>query len=218
MNEYMNKPFVPADLFRELRRFLLKKEEVTGENNQHFIYTESKKLYSLNHLIELDDLDCLCEVLQIFLESTPVLMNEIKEAIVSKNWEETYKRSHKLKSSIGILQMGKLMSLISKIESDAKERKNLEEIPVNFEKAQKLLLQIIPMIKDELENALELVCRRLVNGKPPVFKVGHLNKGVRALHNVGQNLAVRQPLGNATLERFVEFAQDSLGKNLSRCL
>jgi len=159
MNEYMNKPFVPADLFRELRRFLLKKEEVTGENNQHFIYTESKKLYSLNHLIELDDLDCLCEVLQIFLESTPVLMNEIKEAIVSKNWEETYKRSHKLKSSIGILQMGKLMSLISKIESDAKERKNLEEIPVNFEKAQKLLLQIIPMIKDELENALELVLK-----------------------------------------------------------
>jgi len=159
MNEYLNKPFVPADLFRELRRFLLKKEEVITENNQPGVYTESKKLYSLNHLIELDDLDCLCEVLQIFLESTPVMMNEINEAIVLKSWEEVYKKAHKLKSSIGVLQMGKLMSVISKIESDAKEKKNLEEIPVNFEKAQELLSRTTPMIKDELENALELVLK-----------------------------------------------------------
>jgi len=159
MNEYLNKPFVPADLFRELRRFLLKREEVITENNQPEVYTESKKLYSLNHLIELDDLDCLCEVLHIFLESTPVIMNEINEAIVLKNWEEVYKKAHKLKSSMGVLQMGKLMSVISKIESDAKEKKNLKEIPVNFEKAQELLSQVTPMIKDELENALELVLK-----------------------------------------------------------
>ena len=159
MNEYLNKPFVPADLFRELRRFLLKKEEVITGNKQPEVYVESKKLYSLNHLIELDDLDCLCEVLHIFLESTPVIMNEINEAIVLKNWEEVYKKAHKLKSSIGVLQMGKLMSLISKIESDAKEKKNLEEIPVYFEKAQEFLSQVTPMIKDELENALELVLK-----------------------------------------------------------
>jgi PAS domain S-box-containing protein len=159
MNEYLNKPFVPADLFRELRRFLSKKEERDSLNNIPSVFTESKKLYSLNHLIELDDMDCLCEVLQIFIESTPVMMTEIKEAIVSKNWEEVYKKSHKLKSSIGILQMGKLMAVISKIESDAKERKNLEEIEINFEKAEELLLQINPMIKDELESALEIVLK-----------------------------------------------------------
>jgi hypothetical protein len=55
--------------------------------------------------------------------------------------------------------MGKLMSLISKIESDAKERKNLEEIPGNFEKAEELFLKINPMIEAELQNALELVVK-----------------------------------------------------------
>jgi HPt (histidine-containing phosphotransfer) domain-containing protein len=159
MNEYLNKPFVPADLFRELRRFLLKKEENIIEKTSPDSLNDSTKLYSLNHLIELDDLDCLCEVLQIFLESTPVIMKEMEEAISKQNWEEVYKKSHKFKSSIGVLQMGKLMSLISKIESDAKEKKNLEEIPVNFEKAQDLLLQTTPMIKNELENALELVLK-----------------------------------------------------------
>ena len=160
MNEYLNKPFVPADLFRQLRRFLLKKEESDVQNNEPgFVYSESKKLYSLNHLIELDDLDCLCEVLQLFIESTPIIMSEIKEAIIEKNWDEVYKKSHKIKSSIGILQMAKLMSLISKVESNAKERKNLEDIEAHFQEAEVLFARINPMIKAELQNASELIVK-----------------------------------------------------------
>jgi HPt (histidine-containing phosphotransfer) domain-containing protein len=104
-------------------------------------------------------LDCLCEVLQLFVESTPIIMNEIKEAIIEKNWDEVYKKSHKIKSSIGILQMAKLMSLISKVESDAKERKNLEDIEVHFKKAEELFARINPMIKAELQNASELIVK-----------------------------------------------------------
>jgi HPt (histidine-containing phosphotransfer) domain-containing protein len=138
----------------------LKKEAYDLQNDEPgFVYAESKKLYNLNHLIELDDLDCLCEVLQLFVKSTPIIMNEIKEAIIEKNWDEVYKKSHKIKSSIGILQMAKLMSLISKVESDAKERKNLEDIEANFEEAQILFARINPMIEAELQNALELVVK-----------------------------------------------------------
>lgn len=160
MNEYLNKPFIPSELFRHLRRFLLKKEKPFSSNPlPASADNEPKKLYSLNHLIELDDLDCLCEVLQLFLDSTPVILNEIKEAIAEENWEEVYQKSHKLKSSIGILQMGKLMSLISKVETDSKERKNLEKIPENFEKAYELFSKINPMIQSELRNASELVLK-----------------------------------------------------------
>jgi CheY-like chemotaxis protein len=157
MNEYMNKPFVPSDLFRELRRFLLKSEETEIEETPIIPKTESKKLYSLNHLIEMDDMDCLCEVLQLFLDSVPMTMIEIKEAIIEERWEDVYKKSHKVKSSIGILQMGKLMSLISKVELDAKERKNLDEILSNFEKAEELFEKINPMIEVELASALAVV-------------------------------------------------------------
>jgi len=158
MNEYLNKPFVPSDLFRELKRFLLKEEgSVITVDKADPVYNESQKLYSLSHLLELDDTDCLCEVLQIFIESVPALMNEIKNAIVRESWEEVYQKSHKLKSSIGILQMGRLLSIISKIEVDAKERKNLELIPENFEKAEALFLKIKPLIETELKNTLPLV-------------------------------------------------------------
>jgi CheY-like chemotaxis protein len=157
MNEYLNKPFVPADLFRELRKFLLKENEQIENEKTDLVNGESTKLYNLNHLIELDDIDCLCEVLQIFIQSTPVLMNEIKQAIAEKNWDEVYKKSHKIKSSIGMLQMAKLMSLISKVESNAKERKNLEHIENNFQKAETLFAKINPLIERELENAMLLV-------------------------------------------------------------
>jgi PAS domain S-box-containing protein len=158
MNEYMNKPFVPAELFRELRRFLLKKEETSAELNKPVLNNApSEKLYSLNHLIELDDVDCLCEVLELFLESTPVIMAEIKESIVEENWEEVYKLSHKIKSSLGILQMSKIMSLMSKVESDAKERKNLELIPEHFRQAEILLAKINPMIEAELKCATTIL-------------------------------------------------------------
>lgn len=157
MNEYLNKPFVPADLFRQLRRFLLKKEvKEIATDPTAFVYPDSRKLYSLNHLIELDDIDCLCEVLHLFVDSTPVAMSEINQSIIEEDWDQVYKKCHKLKSSIGILQMARLLSLISKIECDAKERKNLEQIPVNFEKAKTLFEIINPMIKTELENATQL--------------------------------------------------------------
>jgi hypothetical protein len=84
-------------------------------------------------------------------------MVEIKEAIIEERWEDVYKKSHKVKSSIGILQMGKLMSLISKVELDAKERKNLDEILPNFEKAEELFEKINPMIEVELASALAVV-------------------------------------------------------------
>lgn len=154
MNEYMNKPFVPAELFRELRRFLLKKEgEPTPEKqDSHSVFTE--KFYSLHHLIELDDVDSLCEILELFLDSTPRMMGEINQAILDKNWEEVFQKSHKIKSSLGILQMNKLMSWMNKIESDAKERKNLDQIPNIFKQAETLFAQVYPMIKAELKQAM----------------------------------------------------------------
>lgn len=159
MNEYMNKPFVPAELFRELRKFLLKKEEDFSEKTNLEVFCLTKNLYSLNSLLELDDPECLCEVLQLFLDSTPVIMGEIKQGISEENWEEVYKKSHKLKSSIGILQMKKVMSHIAKVESDAKERKNLEDIAETFEKAEALLAEVTPMVETELQKALAILVK-----------------------------------------------------------
>ncbi|HEY5393244.1 MAG TPA: ATP-binding protein, partial [Hanamia sp.] len=157
MNEYMNKPFVPAELFRELRRFLLKKEGEPALDKQDSNEVFTEKLYSLHHLIELDDVDSLCEILELFLESTPQMIGEINQAILDENWEEVFQKSHKIKSSLGILQMTKLMSWMSKIESDAKEQKNLDQILNIFKQAETLYAHVNPMIKAELKQAMSIM-------------------------------------------------------------
>src|SRR5262249_25537039 len=56
------------------------------------------------------------------------------------------------------------------------------------------------------ENALELVCRRFVDRQPTELRVGNLDKGVRALDEIGEHLAFGQRIGDAPLQRLVEFA------------
>ncbi|MBK5273019.1 MAG: response regulator, partial [Bacteroidia bacterium] len=161
MSEYMTKPFIPAELYSQLRRYLLSADAEIAVMTQRPAekHKNSEKPYSLDHLTELDDADCLCEILQLFLDSTPATLNEISEAIKEKNWEQVYKQSHKLKSSVGLLQMNELLSVITQMESDGKEQKNLNRLPEKFEKAQILFEEARPMIEAELKNASEVLIK-----------------------------------------------------------
>ncbi len=155
MNEYLTKPFVPEDLFKQLRRFLLNKngELETQELKEPIVQLESRNPYNLSYLIEMEDLDCLIEVLQLFLESTPETMTDINEAIDTMNWEGIRSHAHKLKSSLGILQLTKLLTLTSQIELDAKEKRNFTRIVENMETMENLFKELKPMLETEIENA-----------------------------------------------------------------
>lgn len=155
MNEYLTKPFVPADLYTELRRFLLALP-VPGKSVTKKDQLKGTELYNLSHLYEMEDLDYFCEVLQLFLTTTPVLLNEIHEATLYENWEEVYRKAHKLKSSLGILQMNLMLGLVSTIELQAKEEQNVERIPLGLKKATDLFELIRPMIEAELEKAIQI--------------------------------------------------------------
>ncbi|HYM95181.1 MAG TPA: response regulator, partial [Chitinophagaceae bacterium] len=157
MNEYLTKPFVPANLYFQLKRFLFSNDVARNDVQDKAADNDKEifKPYNLAHLIELDDIDCMCEVLQLFLESTPVSLNEISAGIKVKNWDLVYKQSHKLKSSLGLLQMDEFLSVITRIELNAKEIKNLDSIPDDFRKAEKLFDEVKPMIETELKEAVE---------------------------------------------------------------
>lgn len=162
MNEYMTKPFIPAELQQQLKKYLLP-EDVALINSQPLtqeIKKTSDNLYNLEHLIELDDTDCLCEILQSFLDSTPLTLKDIEAGIRENDWDRVYKQSHKLKSSLGLLQMDKLLSLVGSIEINAKENKNLDRIPGEFKKAEILFEEVKPMIEKELKDAVKLLVNK----------------------------------------------------------
>lgn len=163
MNEYMTKPFIPEELHQQLKKYLL------AEETPHTPLQELKQqppkatpnLYNLSHLIELDDTDCLCEILKSFLDSTPAALKDIQAGILECDWDKVYKQSHKLKSSLGLLQMDKLLSLMTDIEINAKENRNLSRIPEEFRKAELLFEEVKPMIEKELKDAAEQLLKKL---------------------------------------------------------
>lgn len=153
MNEYLTKPFEPAQLFAVLQRFLTNQPAVKNET----IVTERKEteLYNLSHLYEMEDNDYVCEVLQLFLDTTPVLLSEIHEAALYENWEQVHKKAHKLKSSLGILQMNLMLGVITTVEQQAKEEDNVERIPDGLKRVNELFELIKPMIQAELDKATQ---------------------------------------------------------------
>jgi hypothetical protein len=75
------------------------------------------------------------------------------------------------------------------------------------------------------EDAFELVRGGAVDGKPPVLEVGHLNEGVRAFDDVGQDIALGERFQHTTLECLVQLSkprfalsQCKFGENLLRRL
>jgi PAS domain S-box-containing protein len=152
MNEYVTKPFVPAELFRHLRRLLLKKGGSSVVEND---FSEPTGLYNLSYLYEMEDTEYFCEVLQLFLTTTPVLLEEIKTEAMYENWDSVYQKAHKLKSSVSILQMSDLLELVSRVEQQAKERKELENIPKEVSALLDKFSVIQPLIEAELSEGKE---------------------------------------------------------------
>ncbi|HYH13956.1 MAG TPA: PAS domain S-box protein, partial [Flavisolibacter sp.] len=130
MNEYMTKPFVPAELFKQLERLLKVGDKEGGGSEAEVVNKLVDSPYSLAYLEEVDDQEYLVEVLQLFLDTTPDALNAIREQVIYENWEEVYRIAHKLKSSLGILQMSKMLADITEIEMLAKETRELDRLPI----------------------------------------------------------------------------------------
>ena len=92
-------------------------------------------------------------MLNIILEDTPKMLHQIKESILRENWEETYNLSHKLKSSIGLLQMHNMLESLALIEQFSKTRDHLDELPALIDSAIEEYHLVQPMLEAERDTA-----------------------------------------------------------------
>lgn len=148
MNEYMTKPFVPAELFKLLRRLMLNRNQTTpliefNRLNQNY--------YDLSYLRSMQDAVNERDVLQVFLSTTPVLLEEIKTEALFENWERVHKKAHKLKSSLAILQMSELLEICTHIETQSRDRSDLEKIPQQVNQLLQKFSVIQPLISAEMD-------------------------------------------------------------------
>lgn len=154
MNEYLTKPFSPTTLFYHLNR-LLAPEENRAEKPAVLPEEKPQELYNLSFLEEMDDADYAAEVLELFLSSTPVALAGIKEAAFREEWTEVYKKAHSLKSSLGILQLHKMLQTVTEIESLARRQAHTENIESLLQHAVQQYGLVKPMLEAELQSTRE---------------------------------------------------------------
>ncbi len=119
MNEFMLKPFDFDDLYKRLIKLLSVQKEEPIENTTTM---NGEKLYDLSLLEGLDDKESLLDVLNLFLENTPNQINELLALGATDQYDDIYKLAHKLKGTLAMLQASRISEILSRIETDARER------------------------------------------------------------------------------------------------
>ncbi|HUX84089.1 MAG TPA: response regulator, partial [Chitinophagaceae bacterium] len=127
MNDYISKPFAPLDLFRKIGTHLTGKQEPPEPPRQ--IPDENGPPFRLDYLTELGDNQQMLEILEIFLQMTPIALDEILKAAEGKLWDVVFQKAHRLKTSLGMIQLHSMVQRMDTVEDHARRRQNLEEIP-----------------------------------------------------------------------------------------
>jgi PAS domain S-box-containing protein len=153
MNEYLTKPFAPEELFKLLEKYFDGKKMET-EKNAVASRSQSPS-YSLDYISVKKKPEVISHVLSIILSEAPKLLQEISNAISNEDWKESQDKSHKLKSSIGLLQAKDILELLDKIEIYSTNKLHLEQLPVLIESAIDKFNLLKPMLEAEYEAAAQ---------------------------------------------------------------
>ena len=98
------------------------------------------------------DTEFMKELVDTFIEHAPIDSDELTQFAKDKNWEETSKKAHKLKSSIRTIGVTSLSDTIIQIELDAKNSNNLDSICDNIKHFSTTLAIVIEKLKKETFN------------------------------------------------------------------
>jgi PAS domain S-box-containing protein len=146
MNEFVPKPFQVNELLYAIKNVLTSEktkvesikqsstEVIEIKVNDEIVAAQTKPenvpLYDLSNILEMDDVDFTLEILNMFFDTVPKALQELKISIAqATDWDTVTKVAHKLKGSVGVLQMSEMISHLSTIEMNARNREELHQLP-----------------------------------------------------------------------------------------
>ncbi|AOW08831.1 PAS domain S-box protein [Flavobacterium gilvum] len=150
MNGYLSKPFEFQKFFEIVQQFVEKADENKNPEPIQKNDVTKKQFYNLSWLEELGDPDYSEEIVLTYLETVPVLLDNVRESAKEGNWEEVYEKTHKAKSPVGLFQETSLYELLLKIETAAQKKTNLTECLLWIDEAILLSKEIEEQLKLDL--------------------------------------------------------------------
>ncbi|MEA1979569.1 MAG: Hpt domain-containing protein [candidate division Zixibacteria bacterium] len=97
-----------------------------------------------------EDEDLVKELISIFLEQYPQMMENIETAIKNKNSEELHKTSHKLKGSLSSMCANSSLDQIIALETMAINQ-DLDNTEITYSKLEKCISDLADELQDKME-------------------------------------------------------------------
>ena len=146
MNEYISKPFEPSDLKKKILELTksiklpLKEVDMQTVKNKPSIdlqkpgegiidKTQTVPKINLSYLKRISEGNdsFVIEMIEMFLNKTPVALEQMNECFRKQNWDELRKIIHRIKPSFAYVGMQDIQTKLASIESwnDEKEDKHI---------------------------------------------------------------------------------------------
>lgn len=149
MNDYLSKPFTPEDLFE----MLFEKLKIVPASASEVAASGRSKQYDLEYLrnISGNNHEFIKEMLQTFVQSIPVSLKEMEEALTLSDFTKLARVAHQIKPSMTLLGINHLKDSAVQIEDLAKNTKAPSlELQLNVLEFIQTCREIISDLEDEL--------------------------------------------------------------------
>ncbi|SFV32322.1 PAS domain S-box protein [Thermoflavifilum thermophilum] len=158
-NACIRKPFTPQDILKVIYQ-LLPAQHLENAHKDALVQTpdskhvepavNGQKGYDLSTILELDDDQYTLEVLDLFLKTAPETLDQIEQAYKNKDFRQVREKAHRLKSSLGLLNMHTLLAIMKNIEQQAAQEKD-DHIFEDILRAKSILQQYMEPLRQEAD-------------------------------------------------------------------
>ncbi|MCK4663458.1 MAG: response regulator [Bacteroidales bacterium] len=155
MNDYISKPFIPEDLYNKIKMYtcykvveLIQKNKSFNINNIFCTATEfieskitKNKPAIISNEINFKHIDLskllkiynynnqkVQKIIQMYVDSVPSEMKELRNAFELKNWQVLRAKAHTLKPKMGYIGLNKSFDELKTIEINSENQNNIKEI------------------------------------------------------------------------------------------
>jgi PAS domain S-box-containing protein len=107
MNDYVSKPIDDKLLFRKINKYMNIERETAKEMDNNSNQTSEGRVTNLEFLRQLtkNNPDMIAEMIKVYLEETPQLINRMKDGIKNKDWESVRAAAHSMVPSFSTVGM-----------------------------------------------------------------------------------------------------------------
>lgn len=157
MNDYLPKPLDEQRLFQLISKNLVNgPEEVSLTEPLSTEVAEAipaEKLYDLTmiHGLSGGDEGFIRQMVELFIDTMPDSVDELKATLDNQQWEAMGKLAHKLKSTTGSMGMDSIKDEVKGVEQNCKKNENLEQTPALVKKVILVINQTVAQLKKDFE-------------------------------------------------------------------